>query len=204
MGRLPLIEEIYTPLNAVRLFHVFKDRPYSCFLDSGMDPGRLGRYSIISSNPFLVVKSRGDEVVLLRDDKKEVRKGNPFDIVGELLAQYSLDSSPFVIPFAGGAVGYFSYDLRHFIERLPATAIDDLQLPECYLAFYDAAIVVDHGRKTTTVYAHLSRIYKRVGAVVAKGQVIGLTGNTGYSTGPHLHFEVRKNGKPVNPIKFLK
>jgi murein DD-endopeptidase MepM/ murein hydrolase activator NlpD len=69
---------------------------------------------------------------------------------------------------------------------------------------YGKAIVIDHGRKTTTVYAHLSRIYKRVGAVVAKGQVVGLTGNTGYSTGPHLHFEVRKNGKPVNPMKFLK
>jgi murein DD-endopeptidase MepM/ murein hydrolase activator NlpD len=69
---------------------------------------------------------------------------------------------------------------------------------------YGKAIVVDHGHKTTTVYAHLSRIYKQVGAVVAKGQVVGLTGSTGYSTGPHLHFEVRKNGKPVNPMKFLK
>lgn len=68
---------------------------------------------------------------------------------------------------------------------------------------YGKAIVVDHGRKTTTVYGHLSRIYKKVGAVVAKGQVIGLMGSTGYSTGTHLHFEVRKNGKPVNPIKFL-
>ncbi|MEE8637568.1 MAG: peptidoglycan DD-metalloendopeptidase family protein [Candidatus Margulisiibacteriota bacterium] len=68
---------------------------------------------------------------------------------------------------------------------------------------YGKAIVVDHGRKTTTVYGHLSRIYKRVGAVVAKGQVVGLVGSTGYSTGPHLHFEVRKNGKPINPMKFL-
>lgn len=68
---------------------------------------------------------------------------------------------------------------------------------------YGKAIVVDHGRKTTTVYAHLSRIYKQVGAVVAKGQVIGLVGSTGYSTGPHLHFEVRKNGKPIDPLQYL-
>lgn len=69
---------------------------------------------------------------------------------------------------------------------------------------YGKAVVIDHGKKTTTVYAHMSRIYKQVGATVAKGQVVGLVGSTGYSTGPHLHFEVRKNGKPVNPYTYLK
>lgn len=69
---------------------------------------------------------------------------------------------------------------------------------------YGKAIVIDHGRQTTTVYGHMSRIYKKVGAIVAKGQTIGLVGSTGYSTGPHLHFEVRKKGKPVNPRPYLK
>lgn len=68
---------------------------------------------------------------------------------------------------------------------------------------YGKAVVIDHGKNITTVYAHMSRIYKNVGAIVAKGQVVGLVGSTGYSTGPHLHFEVRKNGKPQNPIKYL-
>lgn len=68
---------------------------------------------------------------------------------------------------------------------------------------YGKAIVIDHGKQTTTVYGHMSRIYKQVGASVAKGQIIGLVGSTGYSTGPHLHFEVRKKGKPVNPMPFL-
>ena len=153
MGRQPLVEEIYTPLTVSQVFHAFKDHPYSCFMDSGMDPGRLGRYSFISSNPFLVLKSRGDEVVLLRGDKKEVRHGNPFDVVGELLDKYYLDGCPSDIPFAGGAIGYFSYDLCHFIESLPTTAVDDLQLPECYLAFYDAAVVVDHGKEKTYLVA---------------------------------------------------
>ncbi|MCX5725952.1 MAG: peptidoglycan DD-metalloendopeptidase family protein [Candidatus Saganbacteria bacterium] len=68
---------------------------------------------------------------------------------------------------------------------------------------YGKAVVIDHGSNTTTVYGHMSRIYVEKGDMVAKGQVIGLIGSTGYSTGPHLHFEVRKSGSPVDPLGFL-
>ena len=68
---------------------------------------------------------------------------------------------------------------------------------------YGKAVVIDHGKGIATVYAHMSRIYPEVGASVVKGQTIGLIGMTGYTTGPHCHFEVRVNGKPVNPEKFL-
>lgn len=144
MKRYPLVEEIHTPLNASSFFEIFRNRPFSFFLDSGMDPGKLGRYSFMGSDPFLVLRSRGEEVSLTRDGAKESRRGNPFDVVGELLAVYSLDRCPAGIPFVGGAVGYFSYDLCHFIERLHSTAIDDLNLPECYLAFYDTIVAFDH------------------------------------------------------------
>jgi murein DD-endopeptidase MepM/ murein hydrolase activator NlpD len=49
----------------------------------------------------------------------------------------------------------------------------------------------------------MSQILARVGAVVSTGQVIGLVGHTGYATGPHLHFEIRKNGVPINPNNYL-
>jgi para-aminobenzoate synthetase component 1 len=152
MKRYPLVEEIRTSLSASQCFELFKNQPFSFFLDSGMDPGKLGRYSFMGSDPFLVLRSWGEEISIIRDGVKESRRGNPFDIVGELLATYSLDECPAEIPFVGGAVGYFSYDLCHFIERLPYTAVDDLNLPECYLAFYDTAIAFDHlARKTYLV-----------------------------------------------------
>jgi len=68
---------------------------------------------------------------------------------------------------------------------------------------YGKAVVIDHGHGTSTLYGHMSRLYASTGQTVSKGQVIGLLGSTGYSTGPHLHFEVRKSGKPVNPRPFL-
>jgi para-aminobenzoate synthetase component 1 len=74
---------------------------------------------------------------------------DPFEVLRELLKTYSVTSGP--LPFVGGAVGYFSYDLCHFIEQLPVTARDDLQLPECYFAFYDALLAVDHQEGKTYI-----------------------------------------------------
>jgi len=68
---------------------------------------------------------------------------------------------------------------------------------------YGNQIRIDHGYSYQTVYAHLSRIFVRPGQKVLRGQIIGYVGNTGKSTSPHLHYEVRKNGAPVNPIYFF-
>lgn len=149
--RYSLVEELHMVPEPVWCFEAFSERPCSFFLDSGMDYEKLGRYSFIGSDPFLILKSQGDEITLIRNGKEEVKKGNPFDVVGELLEIYALEKGDTDIPFTGGVVGYFSYDLCHFIERLPKTAMDDLQLPECYLAFYDAIVAFDH--LTGKVYA---------------------------------------------------
>jgi len=144
MKRYPIISEFSTPLTAIEAFDFFHGQPFSFFLDSGMDPEKLGRYSFIGSYPFLVMKSRGKNITLLWPDRIEKIMGNPFEVLDELLKRYTLEACPITIPFIGGAVGYFSYDLCHFIEHLPSTAIDDLNLPECYLAFYDTIITFDH------------------------------------------------------------
>jgi murein DD-endopeptidase MepM/ murein hydrolase activator NlpD len=72
-----------------------------------------------------------------------------------------------------------------------------------YVAEYGNIVEVDHDNGLTSRYAHLAKSLVRVGDVVMKGQNITLVGNTGRTTGPHLHFEVREKGIPLNPNKFL-
>jgi murein DD-endopeptidase MepM/ murein hydrolase activator NlpD len=69
---------------------------------------------------------------------------------------------------------------------------------------YGNTIIIDEGNGVTTLYAHASRLNVRAGQPVRRGQYIGNVGSTGWSTGPHLHFEVRKNGVPINPRRFLR
>jgi murein DD-endopeptidase MepM/ murein hydrolase activator NlpD len=68
---------------------------------------------------------------------------------------------------------------------------------------YGKLISIDYGYGVTTRFAHLSQIYVQVGQRVNKWDVVGAVGNTGRSTGPHLHYEVRINGTPVDPINFI-
>lgn len=63
-------------------------------------------------------------------------------------------------------------------------------------------MVIDHGFSYKTLYAHMDKILAKKGQKIKRGDVIGYLGNTGLSTGPHLHYEVRKNDKPIDPINF--
>lgn len=125
-----MLKEIYTNLNAFEIYTLFKDEKDSFILDSGMDEKKLGRYSLISSRPFDCIKLKNC-------------KGNPLDKLKEKLDRYKVENNT-EIPFIGGAVGYLSYDIGNYIEKLPRTAIDDTDVYDLYFGFYNFVIVVDH------------------------------------------------------------
>ncbi|MFC2072381.1 aminodeoxychorismate synthase component I [Chloroflexota bacterium] len=143
-SRCPLIEEIGRQLSPLDAFELLRDEPFSFLLDSGMAADKLGRYSFIGSEPFLTLSSWGSKIIVTQGAKKSHLSGNPFDILNHFLEVYRLEPCSSPVPFVGGAVGYFSYDLCHFIERLPGTAVDDLKLPECYFSFYDLVLAFDN------------------------------------------------------------
>lgn len=106
-------------------------------------------------------------------------------------------------PFTGGAAFHAGLDFKGPIGApIHAAAAGRIRFVGTQQG-YGNTIEIDHGNGLMTRYAHMSGFRARVGQAVESGDVIGLIGNTGRSTGPHLHFEVRINDRPVNPRPFL-
>ncbi len=135
---------------AEQALDMLRNVPYGFFLDSGMDPSdegnpqRLGRYSFLGVLPFLVFRAKGRFIEIITHNHHEKRNADPFIVLRALLQRFQLPEPPDTPALTGAAVGYLSYDLRHFIEELPRRAQDDLRLPDIYLAFYTRLITVDH------------------------------------------------------------
>lgn len=86
----------------------------------------------------------------------------------------------------------------------PIRAADDgIVLFSGWYGGYGNTVIIDHGNDIVTLYAHASRLYVNEGQRVRRGEAIAAIGSTGLSTGPHLHFEVRRSGDPVDPLAFL-
>jgi murein DD-endopeptidase MepM/ murein hydrolase activator NlpD len=106
-------------------------------------------------------------------------------------------------PIFGDARLHAGIDLRGSVGTPVLAAGDGIVVYAAFQPGYGNVVVIDHGRAVATLYAHQSRMGVRVGQTVKRGQVIGSVGATGYATGPHLHFEVRLAGAPVDPVPWL-
>lgn len=106
-------------------------------------------------------------------------------------------------PFLGEAAVHTGIDFRAASGTPARATAGGTVIAADYTGGYGNMVEIDHGNGVTTRYGHLSRIDVTIGQVVAKGTVVGQTGSTGRSTGPHLHYEVRVDGAPIDPITFL-
>ena len=127
--------------DSAALFETVADLPWAVFLDSGGHHLTQSRYDIIAAAPHTTLVTRG-KLTEIRSDAIELSRGDPL-----VLLRQHLDFDPASacdLPFTGGALGYFSYDLGRRFERLPALAEDAEKMPEMAIGIYDWAVVVDH------------------------------------------------------------
>ncbi|MBQ2861006.1 MAG: peptidoglycan DD-metalloendopeptidase family protein [Peptococcaceae bacterium] len=147
---------------------------------------------VVISEPVSAVVNKGTKAVALSSRSGDGILNWPMS--GKITSPYGTRSSGFHSGIdIGGKIGRGVY----------SAAGGKVVLASWYYA-YGNCIVVDHGNGMKTRYAHLSAYKVKVGDTVERGQLIGLCGNTGRSTGPHLHFEVIVNGSTKNPINYLK
>lgn len=135
------VKEACAPLEA---FCRFLKNPNVFFLDSALPNGEISRYSFLGFSPFLTIKTKHHKILIKDKDGSQECEGSPFEYLRKILNRYSLGNISNSLPFQGGAVGYFGYDLCHYIEKLPNNSVDDLELPDIYMGFYDIIISYDN------------------------------------------------------------
>jgi para-aminobenzoate synthetase component 1 len=125
-----------------KLFAPLADKEWSIFLDSGFPYSHHGRYDFIVTDPKITLVTEGNTTKIESSDTINYSDKDPFVLVKQYLNQ----SLPALegIPFNGGAMGYFSYDLARRLEKLPCLAKDEENLPEMAIGIYDWAVIVDH------------------------------------------------------------
>lgn len=139
--------ELHVPVEVA--FRSVASEPGAALLLSRGGVSDTSRYSFACVEPFMTVSACGRNIILTERGKVKEIEADPFEFLDSLLKRYltvpprEMVIAGEVVPFLCGAIGYFGYDLRTLIERLPASGIDDVDTPDMYFAFYDAALVED-------------------------------------------------------------
>ena len=137
----PLITELPYRPDSASLFESIADLPWAVFLDSGRHHAGQSRYDILSAQPYARLVTRG-ALTEVQADGIELSREDPFSLVRRFLDCGAAEGAG--LPFSGGAIGYFGYDLARRIERIPALARDEERMPDMAIGVYDWALVVDH------------------------------------------------------------
>lgn len=178
----------------------------------------------IRQNKSMIEKIQKDKRAYERSERELMRQSASLtSMISKTTKNSGVNvSSGFILPVAGRVTSPFGWRTHPiFKSKIFHTGIDygvpygtpikaansGKVIYSGWYGGYGKVVILDHGSctgaPTTTLYAHMSQQKVSVGQNVVRGQTIGLVGTTGYSTGPHLHFEVRINGKPQNPNNYL-
>ena len=155
---IPVYQELPADLETpVSVFLKLRDDGPAFLLESVERGEQVGRYSFLASDPQCRLTGHEDRVIVQNNGDTETQPladgQDPLVSVETLLNQYQLVETPGLPRFVGGAVGYMSYDLIRFFERLPATADDELELPLCQFLFTDTLVVFDHVKHKLLIVA---------------------------------------------------
>lgn len=168
----------------------------------GIDVEKMTPEGSNSGGPYISLPENGQDDLLLRADKYlEILRTLPIGrpITGVITSRYGKRQDP----LKKGTAFHTGIDFRGKRgEKIHATG-DGVVTKARYSDTYGNYVEITHGNGYKTAFAHMKKYLVEKGDQIHRGQVIGLVGNTGRSTGPHLHYEVHLNNKTVNPYKFL-
>jgi murein DD-endopeptidase MepM/ murein hydrolase activator NlpD len=120
-------------------------------------------------------------------------------VAGRLLSTYGGRTDP----FSGEGAFHTGVDISAAVGTPIRAAADGIVMHAEWAGAYGKMVVIDHGNGLTTRYAHLSRFDVVPGQEIRRGEIVGASGGTGRVTSPHLHYEVRLGGNPINPYTYL-
>ncbi len=194
-----------------------------------MDREQKNIQDAISQNEKMIYKLKTDRATWEKAERDLARQSKAIAAMinketgkAQKTNQKIVTTTSFIRPVSGPVTSPFGWRVHPIFKRKIFHSGVDLGMPMNssvkaansgkvifvgWYGGYGKVVIIDHGRvggvPTTSLYAHLNSYRVSQGASVTKGQVIGNVGTTGYSTGPHLHFEVRQNGNPTNPFNFI-
>lgn len=138
--------------DSATLFSRIRDYPWPVMLDSANTSPDVGRYDILAAAPFITLETTAGTTQVTHNHSKQGVTSDPFLLLNDILSDYKQRKTD--LPFAGGAIGYFAYDLGRYLEVLPEIAKDAEQIPDMAIGIYDWAVIVDHKLKRCWLSSH--------------------------------------------------
>jgi anthranilate synthase component 1 len=148
-----VLGDLLTP--AAAFLRIAQGRRRVFLLESVEGGERLARYSFVGWDPFLVVRGKGNSITREELGEAVAVQGTPFEVLRALSMEFRPAAVEGLPPFAGGGVGYFSYDLVRQLEKLPARSQDDLKLDDFQVMYFSSVLAFDHLRHRIHIIANI-------------------------------------------------